>query len=66
VAVLGMVMVHFGPTPAPNTVLGNLYDVPHGRASVLFVLLAGVGVALLADGGSNGGHPGEWPPPAGG
>ncbi len=51
VAVLGMVMVHFGPTPAPDTALGNLYGVPHGRASVLFVLLAGVGVALLSAGG---------------
>ena len=43
VAVLGMVMVHFGPTPAPDTALGALYELPHGRASVLFVLLAGVG-----------------------
>jgi hypothetical protein len=42
-----MVMVHFGPNPAPDTALGNLYGVSHGRASVLFALLAGVGVALL-------------------
>ena len=48
IAVFGMVMVHFGPFPAPDTALGNLYGVSHGRASVLFVLLAGVGVALLA------------------
>jgi hypothetical protein len=47
IAVLGMVMVHFGPNPAPDTALGNLYGVSHGRASVLFALLAGVGVALL-------------------
>ena len=47
IAVFGMVMVHFGPNPAPDTALGNLYGVSHGRASVLFVLLAGVGVALL-------------------
>ena len=47
VAVLGMVMVHFGPNPAPDTALGNFYGVSHGRASVLFALLAGVGVALL-------------------
>jgi uncharacterized membrane protein len=52
IAVLGMVMVHFGPTPAPDTTLGNLYGVSHGRASVLFALLAGVGVALLAVGRS--------------
>jgi hypothetical protein len=52
IAVLGMVMVHFGPTPAPDTTLGNLYGVSHGRASVLFALLAGVGVALLVGDGS--------------
>lgn len=55
VAVLGMVMVHFGPTPAPDTALGDLYGVAHGRASVLFAFLAGVGVALLAAGGPGGG-----------
>lgn len=55
VAVLGMVIVHFGPNPVPDTVFGNLYEVPHGRASVLFVLLAGVGVALLAAGRSGDG-----------
>ncbi len=54
IAVLGMVMVHFGPNPAPDTALGNLYGISHGRASVLFVLLAGVGVALLAGGVSRG------------
>jgi hypothetical protein len=47
IAVLGMVMVHFGPNPTPDTALGNVYGVSHGRASVLFALLAGVGVALL-------------------
>jgi peptidoglycan/LPS O-acetylase OafA/YrhL len=50
IAVLGMVMVHFGPNPRPDTLLGDLYGVSHGRASVLFALLAGVGVALLVDG----------------
>ena len=47
IAVVGMVMVHFGPNPTPDTALGNVYGVSHGRASVLFALLAGVGVALL-------------------
>jgi peptidoglycan/LPS O-acetylase OafA/YrhL len=55
VAVLGMVIIHFGPNPIPDTFFGNLYEVPHGRASVLFVLLAGVGVALLASGRSGNG-----------
>src|SRR5918998_5475932 len=54
VAVLGMVMVHFGPFPAPDTALGNLYGLSHGRASVLFARLAGVGVALLTAGRSGG------------
>jgi uncharacterized membrane protein len=54
VAIFGMVMVHFGPFPAPDTALGNLYGLSHGRASVLFALLAGVGVALLAGGRSGG------------
>ena len=50
VAIFGMVMVHFGPNPAPDTALGNLYGLSHGRASALFALLAGVGVALLVGG----------------
>jgi uncharacterized membrane protein len=54
IAVLGMVMVHFGPSPRPTTLLGDLYGVSHGRASVLFALLAGVGVALLVGGRSRG------------
>jgi uncharacterized membrane protein len=54
IAVLGMVMVHFGPTPAPDTAVGNLYGISHGRASVLFALLAGVGVALLVGDRSHG------------
>ncbi|MFS8544423.1 MAG: hypothetical protein LOD91_11400 [Limnochordales bacterium] len=47
VAIIGMFMVHMGPTHQPG-VAGALYALPHGRASVLFVLLAGVGVSLLA------------------
>jgi uncharacterized membrane protein YeiB len=47
VAVVGMLAVHVGPTGAPG-VTGSLYALPHGRASILFGLLAGVGVALLA------------------
>ena len=54
IAVLGMVMVHFGSNPRPDTFLGDLYGVSHGRASVLFALLAGVGVSLLVGGCSRG------------
>lgn len=50
IAIVGMVMVHFGPGAVPETALGGLYALSEGRASVLFVLLAGVGVALLSVG----------------
>ena len=47
-AVAGMVSVHVAP-PAVDvgTPAGWLYELPHGRAALLFVLLAGVGVSLL-------------------
>ncbi len=49
VAIVGMVMVHFGPyEPDTTQPLGWLYRTSHGRASFLFVLLAGVGITLLA------------------
>ena len=47
VALVGMLMVHFGPK-GDTDLLGRLYALPHGRASVLFVLVAGIGVALLS------------------
>jgi uncharacterized membrane protein YeiB len=46
-AIVGMLAVHVGPTRLDD-LAGRLYALPHGRASVLFVLVAGVGVALLA------------------
>lgn len=45
-AIIGMLAVNVGPK-ARGGVSGWLYSIPHGRASVLFVLLAGLGVALL-------------------
>jgi uncharacterized membrane protein YeiB len=45
-AIIGMVMVHVGPTGGEG-VTGRLYALPHGRASLLFVLVAGVGVSML-------------------
>lgn len=48
-AIVGMVMVHFGPVDTdPDTLSGFLYGLTHGRASILFIVLAGVGVSLLA------------------
>lgn len=49
VAIVGMVMVHFGPTsPDGGGAAAWLYGTSHGKASVLFVLVAGIGTALLA------------------
>ena len=48
VAILGMVTVHFGPYPVRETgAAAWLYGSFYGKASVLFVLVAGVGVALM-------------------
>lgn len=46
-AMIGMLMVHVGPTGETDP-FGRLYALPHGHASVLFMLVAGAGVALLA------------------
>ncbi len=46
-AVIGMLMVHVGPT-GYRGLAGTLYGMPHGRAAVLFVLVAGIGTSLLA------------------
>ncbi len=49
VAIVGMVMVHIGPIYLNGHGLtGELYRLPHGRASILFVVVAGIGVSLLA------------------
>jgi uncharacterized membrane protein YeiB len=46
-AIVGMLAVHVGPTNLDDPA-GRLYALPHGRASILFVLVAGIGVSLLA------------------
>lgn len=46
-ALLGMLAVHIGPT-GEGGLVGRLYATPHGRAAILFGLVAGVGVSLLA------------------
>lgn len=49
VAILGMVMVHIGPVRAEGFgSLGAAYRLPHGRAAILFVVVAGIGISLLA------------------
>lgn len=46
IAILGMIAVNVGPRGEPGAA-GMLYDLPVGRASILFVVLAGVGMSLL-------------------
>lgn len=48
-AIVGMVMVHIGPVrTGGGGVAGAAYRAPHGRAAILFIVLAGIGVSLLA------------------
>lgn len=47
-AILGMVTVHFGPFPVRESgPAAWLYGSFHGKASVLFVVVAGIGIALM-------------------
>ena len=48
-AIIGMIAVNVGPR-GEGGVLGTLYDVPLGRSSVLFMLLAGIGMSILTRG----------------
>lgn len=45
-AILGMFAVHIGPTDVEGPA-GTAYALSHGRAAILFGLVAGVGVSLL-------------------
>lgn len=42
-----MLAVHVGPTDKEG-IAGAIYATPHGRASILFVFIAGIGTTLLA------------------
>ncbi len=46
-AIVGMLMVHVGPRDRTN-VAEVLYNLPHGRASILFAFIAGIGMSLLS------------------
>lgn len=48
-AIIGMLAVNVGPRKEPDEmdVAVLLYDIPHGRASLLFMILAGVGMSLM-------------------
>lgn len=45
-AMVGMIIINVGPTGATSP-LHRLYLLPYGRASVLFVVIAGIGMGLL-------------------
>lgn len=46
-AIIGMIVINVGPTTATSP-WHRLYLLPYGRASVLFVVIAGIGMGLLA------------------
>jgi uncharacterized membrane protein len=46
-ALIGMLAVHVGPEDGPG-VMGRLYSLAFGRASILFILVAGIGITLLS------------------
>jgi uncharacterized membrane protein len=51
IAIIGMVMVHIGPQDlADGGPLGTAYRSSHGRAAIVFIVLAGIGVSLLTGG----------------
>lgn len=58
VAIIGMTIVNVGPTDA-NGLLERLYLLPYGRASLLFVLLAGLSMTYLFRSGD--GTRRHWP-----
>lgn len=48
-AIVGMVMVHVGPQELPGGgLVGAAYRSSHGRAAIGFIVLAGIGVSMLA------------------
>lgn len=48
-AIVGMVSVHIGPyRPESDRLADIAYGLPYGKASILFITLAGLGVSLLA------------------
>ncbi len=49
IAIIGMLAVNVGPRKESDEtdVAVLLYDIPHGRASLLFMILAGIGLSLM-------------------
>ncbi|MGF1661285.1 MAG: DUF418 domain-containing protein [Kineosporiaceae bacterium] len=57
-ALAGMIVINVGPTEA-TSLLHRLYLLPYGRASVLFVVIAGIGMGYLL-GRAAGTRAGRW------
>ncbi|MEE1622877.1 DUF418 domain-containing protein [Zafaria sp. Z1313] len=47
-AIVGMIAVNVGPRESDGGLLALVYGLPVGRASLLFMLLAGIGMSLLS------------------
>lgn len=58
VALAGMIVINVGPT-SPETLAERLYLLPYGRASILFVVVAGIGMGLFLRSRRTGLRP--WP-----
>lgn len=57
-ALIGMIVVNVGPVEA-ESLLHRLYLLPYGRASVLFVVIAGIGMGFMLRPRPGAGR--EWP-----
>lgn len=58
-AIIGMLAVNVGPTDGEG-LAAAIIQIPHGRASLLFVLLAGIGLSLLTRRARQPGGRIEW------
>ena len=62
IAIIGMLAVNVGSGDDEKRTdfAALLFDVPHGRASILFMLLAGIGLSLMTRHGRQTGGPLRW------
>ena len=62
IAIIGMLAVNVGPRkePGDTDLAVFFYDIPHGRASLLFMILAGIGMSLMTKRTRQTGAPLPW------